>query len=408
MEVFVNSKFDAESVKGKDIPLGTIENPFTNLDLAYQKIEKQNSKIISCEGEVSLDSPEYENCEIKGNAVLTINKSVVLKNVKISTNIKSNIDPNFSNEYLIKCVGTVSITSKSITVTEVKHSASKIYQPLTYVLNEGDLNGDSDDVNVKVCREFTYVNNKGKMRVTPPNCESYGGNLFCSSENSTHNRIVQNSDTVKEIKINYLPNVGMIYNGKTDPQFTFFNGLKEMVFYSLKINMILPEGKNKKYLVYFKDTNAKNTVTAENSNILDAGSLAAFINCSIKGCAKMDISSDNKLIKLINSNIEGYSKIQKANMVTVSSNYVVSDYDATHFNVDGAKSTFNIIVPNMVQLRDGELYFKRIDSSGLPVTLKVEGLVDYRFPNGNIILSRQVTSIKIYKYENKFYVKYYN
>ena len=198
---------------------------YKTLDVAYSNYRdkydaKLNFNIMN--GHQYLGLNEYKNCEFKESGehkstnYIKINKELTLIDVTFSIDLKIELNDK-STESLISTKGKVELDKNyNLDVVELKKTGwfqgngERHYSDLTLIHNDGTLD-ILGNINVKVSRKFTLVNNNLSIKSTIPNLECQGGILFYSSDDARSTEIMGYFDK-KIIKINPVNNGSYFYS----------------------------------------------------------------------------------------------------------------------------------------------------------------------------------------------------
>lgn len=411
-----------DSLNGNDHIEGQIINTlYKTIDAAYtsyRKIYSGEYKLIICiiGGYQCMSLDEYDNCVFKvddtnKNSYLKINKLVTLKNVGFEIDVKVELNNKSKDTIIVTQKDTYFSNNHKIEICETNYNNNKSY-PFVRLIDNKDKLTLLSNVSIKVCRQFTLVDNKGITKCKFPNMESQGGDLFYSEDSAESFEIIGGGDlTTIIIKNGIIP--GYIYNTKVYNNFKLVNCFDNLVITSVNIcinydqNQTILERNNitQKILLFNirnvdkiednirKDPrmNFGDCIFIENSSFLSESNSAVLSNIS-------NITKINT--KLININYN----FKAPKVKTIKNDYTIIDDDSKIFHVDDTDKNITVRIPTNLSMESSEIYFRKINKMSRNKVF-IHVYTCYKTTTSLIILNRTHPEISIYESNGTFFTK---
>ena len=374
---------------------------YKTLDFAYLKFRRyyntDNRLTFNITGGYQyLTCDEYNNCEFKGtDTYLKINKLVTLTNVIFDIDIKVELN-NKSNNIIIITNENVMFNEKhKIDIKEIHYNTNKSYPLVKLINNNGSLNILSDII-IKVCRQFTLVNNRNILKCKFPIVECQGGTIFYSEDSAELIEIVGDKSENSNIIIKNGIISGYLYNTKTYNNFKVVDCYNNLIISGITFNL-----KYEQKVILF---NIRSDHIKDQNKRMNMGDLILIENCYLSSDSNIILSNINNITKintkLININ---YNKISEK-VKKIKDDYIITDEDAKIFHINDTEKIINIKVPNTLKLESSEIYFRKINEmSRNKIIITIDNC--HKNSTGTIILDRTHPEIIIYEDEGIFYTK---
>ena len=387
---------------------------YKSLDFAYTKYRNLCNTSVKLIFKISngyqyLDLREYQNCEFNSthsDNYLKINKELILINVVFNINVKVELNKRLTGNLIlnkgISYFNNMEVIdiSKNWTILSslLRYSIDDpTYGALTLIENDGELT-IKGDVNIKVCRKFTFVKNNRVLSSTLPNLESQGGDLFNSSDDAILTEIAGSSPAdIKRmiIKNSIIP--GRLYNGKIYNDFKIANCLNNLIIDSIKLDLDYEQN-----TILF---NIRGGCTSSpRDSRINEGDVMLIKDSKIKSANNCVLSNVDNITK-VNTQLDGVKFTpKKVNIKKIKNDYNITDSDSETFHIDDTNNCVTVTVNDDLKLEGKQLYFRKINEmSRNKIIIKVNNC--YKVSNGQITLDRSHPDVTIYEDDGMFYSK---